>query len=204
MMNKLLLFLVVILNSSLAFAQKADLSSNKPVKVRNIDGGQMSPAKTIMENVSASPGFSTLTTIIKTADTTNIFSNNNPITIFAPDNKAFEKLPAGLLDTLLLPAHKAQLAGLLTYHAIAGKITSKDMDRQIKAGGGQATFKTLSGGVLTAKINENRNIVLTDENGGQSIISRLDVQQSNGILHVVTHVLIAKFTQELPGNSKPQ
>ena len=203
-MNKLLLFLFITFNSSLVLAQKADSSSSKPVKVRNIDGALMSSAKTILENVSISPNFSTLTTIIKTADSTNIFSGNNPVTVFAPDNKAFEKLPSGQLDTLLLPIHKSQLTSLLNYHAIAGKITSKDIERQIKAGNGQATFTTLSGGTLIARINENRNIVLTDENGGQSIVSRLDVQQSNGILNVVTHVLIPKFTQELQGNSKPQ
>jgi len=192
------------LNSSLAFTQKADSSANKPGKVRNIDGALMSPSKTILENVSASSNFSTLTTIIKTADSTNTFSGNNPVTIFAPGNKAFEKLPSGQLDTLLLPAHKAQLTTLLNYHAVAGKITSKDILRQIKAGNGQATFTTLSGGILTARINENRNIVLADGNGGQSVVSRFDIQQSNGILHVVTQVLMPKFTQELQGGSKPQ
>ena len=203
-MNKLLLFLLIALNSSLAFAQKADSSVNKPGKVRNIDGALMSQSKTILENISASSNFSTLTSIMKTADSTNTFSGNNPVTIFAPGNKAFEKLPFGQLDTLLLPAHKAQLTTLLNYHAVAGKITSKEILRQIKAGNGQATFTTLSGKTLTARINENRNIVLTDENGGQSIVSRLDIQQSNGVLHVVTQVLMPKFTQELQGNSKPQ
>ena len=203
-MNKLLLFLFIALNSSLVFAQKADSSANKPGKARNIDGTLMSPSKTILENVSASSNFSTLTTIIKAADSTNTFNGNNPVTIFAPGNKAFEKLPAGQLDTLLLPAHKAQLIILLKYQAITGKVTSKDILRQIKAGNGQATFTALSGGVLTARINENRNIVLTDENGGQSVVSRFDIQQSNGILHVVTQVLMPKFTQELQGNSKPQ
>jgi uncharacterized surface protein with fasciclin (FAS1) repeats len=203
-MNKLLLFLFIALNSSFVFAQKADSSASKPGKVRNIDGALMSPSKTILENISASSNFSTLTTIIKTADSTNTFSGNNPVTIFAPGNKAFEKLPSGQLDTLLLPAHKAQLTTLVNYHAVAGKITSKDILKQIKAGNGQATFTTLSGGTLTARINENRNIVLTDENGGQSIVSRLDIQQRNGIIHIVTQVLMPKFTQELQGTSKPQ
>ena len=153
----------------------------------------MNPSKTIQENISASPNFSTLTSIIL-ADTTNTFSGNS-ITVFAPDNKAFSRLPAGTVDTLLLPNHKTDLLNLIKYHAIAGKITSKDIERQIKAGNGQTTFTTLSGRVLTAKINENRNIGLTDENGGQSVISRLDVQQSNGILYVVTQVLLPKFTQ---------
>ena len=202
-MNKFFLFLFIVFNSSIVFAQKADSSVNKPVKARNVDGSLMNPSKTIQENISAAPNFSILASIIK-ADTTNIFNGNNPITIFAPDNKAFGNLPAGTIDTLLLPTHKADLLNLLKYHAVAGKITSKDIDRQIKAGNGQATFTTLSGGTLTAKINENRNIVLTDENSGQSVVSRLDIQHSNGILYVVTQVLMPKMTQQLQENSKPQ
>ena len=193
MMNKLFLFLLIVFNSSLVFAQKTDSTASKPGKARNVDGAIMNPSKTIQENISASPNFSTLTSTIL-ADTTNIFSGN-PITVFAPDNKAFGRLPAGTIDTLLLPNHKSDLLHLLKYHAIAGKVTSSDIERQIKAGNGQAKFTTLSGKTLTAKINENRNIVLTDENGGQSIISRLDVQQSNGLLFVVTQVLLPKFTQ---------
>jgi len=202
-MNKLFVFLFIVFNSSLVFAQKTDSTTSKPGKMRNVDGSLMSPSKTISENISASPNFSTLYSIIK-ADTTNTFNSNNQITIFAPDNKAFGKLPAGMIDTLLLSTHKSELTNLLKYQAIAGKITSKDIERQIKAGNGQATFTTLSGRTLTVKINENRNIVLTDENGGQSVVSRLDVQQSNGILHVVTQVLTPKLTQELQGNNKPQ
>ena len=201
-MNKLLLSLLIAFNSTIAFAQKTDSAASKPGKARNVDGSMMNPSKSIQENISASPNFSTLTTIML-ADTTNTFSSN-PITVFAPDNKAFSKLPTGTVDTLLLPTHKSDLLILIKYHAIAGKVTSMDIERQIKAGNGQATFTTLSGRTLTAKINENRNIVLTDENGGQSVVSRLDVQQSNGILFVVTQVLLPKFTQQLQDNSKPQ
>lgn len=191
-MNRLLLFFLILFNSSLVFAQRTDSSTSKPGKVRNLDGSIMNPSKTIQENILASPNFSTLSSIMR-EDSTNIFSGN-PITVFAPDNKAFSRLPAGTVDTLLSPAHKSDLLNLLKYHAVAGKITSSDIERQIKAGNGQATFTTLSGRTLTAKINENRNIVLTDENGGQSVISRLDVQQSNGILYIVTQVLLPKFT----------
>jgi uncharacterized surface protein with fasciclin (FAS1) repeats len=203
-MNKLLLFLIIALNSSLALAQKPDSLLSKQIKVRDLDGALMSPAKTILENLSASPHFSTLTAIIKTADSLNIFNSNTPITVFAPDNKAFEKLAPEGIDTLLSAAHRAELVNLLNYHAVAGKVTAKDIERRIKAGSGQAVFTTLSGGTLIARINENRNITLTDENGRQSIVSRLDVQQSNGILHVVTQVLMPKITQQLPGNSKPE
>lgn len=191
-MNKIFLFLFLVFNSSVVLAQKTDSATSKPGKARNVDGALMSSSKTAQQNVLAAPNFSALASIIQ-ADTTNTFSGN-PITVFAPDNKAFGKLPAGTVDTLLLPTHKSDLLNLIKYHAVAGKITSADMQRQIKAGNGQTTFTTLSGRTITARINENRNIVLTDENGGQSILSRLDIQQSNGVLHVITQVLLPKFT----------
>ena len=191
-MKKLLLFLFVLILSSgsFAFAQNADSTTNKPGKARNIDGVLMKPSNTILVNISAAPSFSILVNAIKTAAITDTFSGSEPITLFAPTNKAFEKLAPGQLDTLLLPAHKTELANLLSNHAVAGRVTSKDIERQIKAGNGQATLTTLSGGVLTAKINENRNIVLTDENGGQSVISTFDISQSNGMVHIVNAVLI--------------
>jgi uncharacterized surface protein with fasciclin (FAS1) repeats len=189
-MKRLFLFLFILLNTSLVFAQKADSSAKKSGSIRNIDGTLMKPSNNILVNLSSSPNFSTLVSAIKTANLADTFGGNSPITVFAPVNKAFDKLASGRLDTLLLPAHKTELTNLLTYHAVAGRITSKDIEKQIKAGNGQATFTTLSGGVLTAKINENRNIVLTDENGGQSVISRFDIQQNNGILHIITSVLI--------------
>jgi len=152
----------------------------------------MSSSKDIIENISAAPEFSVLTYALKTAELTDFFKGPGPVTLFAPTAKAFAKLAAGQLDTLLLPPHKAELVNLLNYHAIAGKVSSKNIISQIKANNGQATFTTLSGGILTARINENRNIVLTDESGGQSVISIFDIQQSNGMIHVVTAVLTPK------------
>jgi len=169
-------------------AQKIDSTAQK-AKTRNIDGTVMSSSKSILENLSASSEFTTLTSAIKVADLRDTLNN---VTVFAPTNKAFEKLAPGKLDTLLLPAHKTELTSLLTYHVIAGMITSKDIYRQIKAGNGQAIFKTISGGSLTASLNKNRNILLTDENGGQSVISKFDILQNNGMLYIITDVLVPK------------
>lgn len=188
-MKKLTVLLLILINVSSVFAQKADSLVKKPVKAGSSTVIPMRASNTIMVNLSASPDFSLLSSAIKTASLADIFNGNSPITIFAPENKAFDKLEAGMLDTLMLPAHQAELASLINYHAVAGKITSKDLQRQIKAGNGQTSLTTLSGGKLTARINENRNIVLTDEQGGQSVISRFDIQQSNGLLDVITAVL---------------
>jgi uncharacterized surface protein with fasciclin (FAS1) repeats len=191
---KKLLTILLLLNVSLVFAQKADSALAKIVKTKNVDGTVMSSSKDLMDNLSASPQF---TTLVKAINAAGLAENlkTGTITFFAPANQAFDKLPPGVLDTLLLPAHKAALINLVNYHTLQGKVTSKDIERQIKAGNGQAAFTTLAGDTLTARINENRNIVLTDANGGQSIVARLDIDQSNGILFMVTAVLLPKAKQ---------
>jgi uncharacterized surface protein with fasciclin (FAS1) repeats len=147
-----------------------------------------------MDNISASPEFTTVTRAINAAGLSGELKNET-LTFFAPANKAFDKLPPGTLDTLLLPAHKTDLINLVNYHIMPGRLTSKDIERQIRLGNGQATLVTLSGGKLTARINENRNIVLSDENGGESIVARLDIDQGNGMLFIVNTVLIPKPKQ---------
>ena len=191
-MKRLIIFLFILVNSSLVFAQRNDSTVIKPGKTRNIEGAVINQSNNIVTNMSSSPNFSTFANAIKTAGLTDTFAGSGVITVFAPTNKAFEKLAPGQLDSLLLPVHNKELSKLLLYHAIAGRVTSKDIERQIIAAGGQTTLITLSGGVLTARINENRNIVLTDENGNQSMVSKFDILQSNGILDIVTTVLIPK------------
>jgi uncharacterized surface protein with fasciclin (FAS1) repeats len=193
-MRKLTFIIFLLTNVSFAFAQKTDSLSSVKVKTKNIDGTVMSSSKDIIENISSSPEFTKLITAIKAADIAENLKSGT-ITFFAATNTAFDKLGPGMLDSLLLPIHKAALVNLLNYHAVSGKITSKDIERQIKAGNGQATLTTISGRILTARINENRNIVLTDENGGQSVVTRLDIEQSNGMLFIVNAVLLPKAKQ---------
>jgi len=193
-MRKLTYIVLIFLNASVAFAQKTDSLASVKVKTKNINGTMMTSAKDIVENTSLSPEFTKLDSIIKAADLVDNFKSGT-ITFFAPTNKAFDMLAHGVLDTLLRPAHKADLVNLLNYHTVPGKVSSKDLERQIKAGNGQATLTTISGGTLTARINENRNIVLTDENGVQSVITRLDIEQSNGMLFIVNAVLLPKAKQ---------
>ena len=102
-------------------------------------------------------------------------------------------MPKGELDTLLKPSHKQELNYLITTHAIAGRVTAHDIAHKINANKGQATFTTIAGSKLTAKIDTNRNIILIDDNGGESVISKFDIQQSNGMLHIVTAVLGPKI-----------
>ncbi|HWZ02798.1 MAG TPA: fasciclin domain-containing protein [Mucilaginibacter sp.] len=198
-MKKWMGVILLVLNSALVFSQTTTLAN--PVedtvkakwgKVKIVDGTKMTSSNDIIENIAQSQEYTTLVSVIEDAGLTETFKSKGPITVFAPTNKAFEKLPAGELDTLIKPNHKDELSYLLTYHAIAGRLTAHDIERKINANNGEATFTTLAGTKLTAKIDENRNIVLIDENGGQSIISKFDIPQSNGILHIVTSVLVPK------------
>jgi uncharacterized surface protein with fasciclin (FAS1) repeats len=198
-MKKWVVFALLVLNGAVLFAQKTvtvnpviDTVKAKWGKIKIVDGVAMISSNDVVENITLSKEYSVLVTAIQNAGLTDTFKSKGPITIFAPTNQAFEKLPAGQLDTLLKPNHKLDLSNLLTYHAIAGRISAKDIERKINSNNGQAAFTTIAGSILTAKIDSNRNIVLIDENGGESIISKFDIQQSNGMLHVVNSVLIPK------------
>jgi len=199
-MKSWVVIFLLVLNGTILYAQKVPVSN--PVvdsvkakwgKVKLIDGVPMISSNDIIENITLSAKYSVLLKAIDDAGLTETFKSKGPITVFAPDNQAFDKLPAGKLDTLLLPAHKYDLSYLLTYHAIAGRITAKEISKKISSNNGKATFTTISGGKLTAKIDSNRNIVLIDENGGQSIINHFDIPQSNGLLHTVKAVLVPKI-----------
>lgn len=198
MKNLTLLFCLVFI-SSFIFAQKThvnniniDTLKAKWGKIKIVDGAAMISTSDIIENMGKSKEYTILIAAIENAGLTQTFKSKGPITIFAPTNLAFGKMGAGILDSLLLPVHKFDLSYLLTYHAVAGKLTTRDIARKINANNGQATFTTIAGSKLTAKIDVNRNIVLIDENGGESIISKFDIPQSNGMLHVVNAVLSPK------------
>jgi len=117
--------------------------------------------------------------------------STGPFTVFAPTNKAFDKLPKGTVETLLKPENKKQLQTILTYHVVAGKMNAVDIDKAIKKGKGKATLKTVSGGTLTAWM-KGKDLYITDESGNSAKVTIADVNQSNGVIHVVDTVLLPK------------
>ncbi|QIX61898.1 fasciclin domain-containing protein [Hymenobacter lutimineralis] len=156
-------------------------------------GGQaMYPNKNIVENAVNSKDHTTLVAAVKAAGLVETLQGKGPFTVFAPVNDAFENLPAGTVETLLKPENKATLTKVLTYHVVAGNMTADKIMAAIKAGKGKATLKTVSGGTLTAMMNGAHNVVLTDESGNTASISTYDVNQSNGVIHVIDHVLLPK------------
>lgn len=154
-----------------------------------VGGAAMYPTKNIVENAMNSKDHTTLVAAVKAAGLVETLEGTGPFTVFAPTNEAFDKLPAGTVDTLLKPENKAMLTKVLTYHVVAGNVTSKDLIKMIKAGGGKAEIKTVEGGTITAML-ENGKVILTDEKGGMATVTIADVYQSNGVIHVIDTVLM--------------
>jgi uncharacterized surface protein with fasciclin (FAS1) repeats len=154
-----------------------------------VGGAAMYPTKNIVENAVNSKDHTTLVAAVKAAGLVDTLEGPGPFTVFAPTNEAFDKLPAGTVDTLLKPENLAQLKKILTYHVVAGKLTAKDIAKQIKAGGGKATLTTVEGGTLTAMMQDGK-LVLTDEKGGTATVTIANVNQSNGEIQVIDTVLM--------------
>ena len=156
-----------------------------------VGGAAMYPNRTIVENAAESEDHTTLVAAVKAAGLAETLSGPGPFTVFAPTNDAFGKLPAGTVDTLVQPAQKTQLTGILTYHVVPGRVTAADLTRQIQAGNGSATLTTVNGAKLTARA-ANGGVQLTDAAGGKSMVTQADVLQSNGVIHVIDTVLMPK------------
>ncbi|WP_040370770.1 fasciclin domain-containing protein [Blastomonas sp. AAP53] len=156
-----------------------------------VGGAAMLPSRNIVENASESPIHTTLVAAVKAAGLVDTLAGTGPFTVFAPVNTAFEKLPAGTVDTLLKPENKDKLSGILTYHVVAGRMTAADLTKAITDGSGTATLTTVQGEKLTAKM-DGANVVLTGEGGSTAIVTQADVPQSNGVIHVIDGVLTPK------------
>ena len=156
-----------------------------------VGGAAMLPTKDIIDNAVNSKDHTTLVAAVKAAGLVETLKGPGPFTVFAPTNAAFSALPAGTVDTLLKPENKAMLSGILTYHVVAGKVDAAALTKMIKDGKGTASIKTVAGGTLTAKTAGGK-VMITDEKGGSATVTIADVNQSNGVIHVVDKVLMPK------------
>ncbi|AUD01382.1 fasciclin domain-containing protein [Spirosoma pollinicola] len=177
-----LLFSIVALSaiSQVSFAQE---------KTVTVGGAPMYPSKNIIENAVNSKDHTTLVAAVKAAGLVETLSGPGPFTVFAPTNKAFDKLPKGTVETLVKPESKETLTKILTYHVVSGKMSAADLMKAITDGGGKATLNTVSGGTLTAMM-KGKKIELMDAKGGTSTVTIADVNQSNGVIHVIDTVLM--------------
>ena len=156
-----------------------------------VGGAPMYASKDIIDNAVNSKDHTTLVAAVKAAGLVDTLKSPGPFTVFAPTNTAFSALPAGTVDTLLKPENKGQLTKVLTYHVVPGKMDAATLVKQIEAGGGKAMLKTAAGGTLTATASGS-TVSVTDESGGISKVTIADVNQSNGVIHVVDKVLLPK------------
>lgn len=175
--------LALTLVTGTAFAQKE--------KTVMVGGAAMYPSRNIVENAVNSKDHTTLVAAVKAAGLVETLSSAGPFTVFAPTNAAFAKLPKGTVETLLMPENLKMLQTILTYHVVAGKMNAKDIAKAIKKGNGMATMTTVSGGRLMASMR-GKDLILTDENGKIATVTIADVNQSNGVIHVIDSVVTPK------------
>lgn len=180
MKKQMLMILAVV-----ALAMSSALAQN-PV----VGGQEMYPTKNIIQNAVNSADHTTLVAAVKAAGLVDTLEGAGPFTVFAPTNEAFNKLPAGTVDTLLKPENKAMLTKVLTYHVVAGRLAAHDLLKKIKEGNGTAELTTVEGGKLWAMSADGKHITLKDEKGGTSMVTIPNVMQSNGVIHVVDTVLM--------------
>jgi uncharacterized surface protein with fasciclin (FAS1) repeats len=154
-----------------------------------VGGAMMSPKMTIVENASKANNLTTLVAAVKAAGLVETLQGDGPFTVFAPTNDAFDNLPAGTVETLLKPENKTKLQDILKYHVVAGKMNASDIIAAISQGNGKAEFATVNGSMLTAMLDGDK-VVLRDADGNTAIVKTADVNQSNGVVHVIDTVLM--------------
>jgi uncharacterized surface protein with fasciclin (FAS1) repeats len=165
----------------------------KEGKVKTVNGIPMNSGRDIVQNLTNIPNYTLYIQALRTSGLIQTVKSRGPITFFVPDNKAFAYLPAGKTDTLMRKSHVLELTNMMAYHAVAGNYSAKDIAKLIKDNNGTAVLTTIAGGKLTARIDANRNIILVDDNGNESIISTFDIPQNNGMAHLITRVLVPKY-----------
>lgn len=154
-----------------------------------VGGAAMYANKDIVDNAVNSKDHTTLVAAVKAAGLVETLKSAGPFTVFAPTNEAFDKLPAGTVETVLKPENKEMLTKILTYHVVAGKMDSKAIAKAIKASNGKAELTTVSGGKLWASMDGDK-LILTDEKGGTATVTIANVMQKNGVIHVIDSVLM--------------
>jgi uncharacterized surface protein with fasciclin (FAS1) repeats len=147
-----------------------------------------SAQKTVVDIALGSKDHTTLVAAVKAAGLVEALQGEGPFTVFAPVNSAFDKLPEGTVQAMLLPENKAALAGALAYHVVAGRLDAASVVKAINDGGGKAEVKTLNGGMLTVSLKDGK-VILTDGNGGVSTVIVADLKAENGVIHVIDTIV---------------
>ncbi|MEM7185363.1 MAG: fasciclin domain-containing protein [Bacteroidota bacterium] len=147
--------------------------------------------QSIVEIAAGNDNFSTLVAALKAADLVGALQGDGPFTVFAPTNASFDKIDQNTLKSLLQPANKSTLAGILTYHVVSGKLAAGDVVNALKQGNGKTEVTTLNGAKLKV-VQKNGKIWLKDQNGNYSEIVKTDIMANNGVIHVIGDVVMPK------------
>jgi len=183
---------MLLIAGTLVFsACSSNLSSNGERTVM-VGGAAMYPSKNIVENAVNSADHTTLVAAVKAAGLVETLQSAGPFTVFAPTNAAFNLLPAGTVESLVKPENRGTLTKILTYHVVSGKYNARDIAKLIKAGNGSAMLTTVQGGMLTATMS-GKSLILTDAAGNKSTVTTADVNQSNGVIHVIDRLVMPKM-----------
>ena len=185
--NPLMAAAAAVLSLSVCVAAGAMAPSRSAQRTVMVGGAAMYPSRNIVQNAVNSRDHTTLVAAVQAAGLAETLSSPGPFTVFAPTNAAFERLPAGTVETLLRPENREMLRSVLTYHVVAGRVTAASLTRMIRAGRGTARLTTVQGGRLTARMMRG-SVVLTDGRGGMATVTQADVMQSNGVIHVTNAV----------------
>ncbi len=181
-MSKRIALLSAVAFGALALTATITAPVSAQEKTVMVGGAAMFPSKNIIQNAVNSKDHTTLVAAVKAAGLVSTLEGKGPFTVFAPTNAAFGKLPAGTVDTLVKPENKATLTKILTYHVVPGKLEASDLtDGKV--------LKTAEGGELTVKRSGDQ-VMIVDAKGGSSTVTISNVNQSNGVIHVVDTVLM--------------
>ena len=189
-MKRATLFAAVLLAATPALAQSPAFAQSMSEPTVRVGGQAMFPSKTIVANAVNSADHTTLVAAVKAAGLVDTLNSKGPFTVFAPTNEAFAMLPPGTVDNLVKPENKATLTKVLTYHVVAGDYNTTKLRSMILEGNGTATLTTVEGGKLWLMMNGSDNIIIKDAKGDIADITISDVNQSNGVIQVVDHVLL--------------
>ena len=159
-------------------------------KTVEVGGAAMYPSKNIVENAVNSKDHTTLVAAVKAAGLVDTLESKGPFTVFAPTNAAFDKLPRGTVSSLLKPENKTQLKNVLTYHVVAGKYSAATLAKEANANGGKLELKTVEGEPITIEGDKMGGWWVIDGKGDKAKITIADVNQSNGVIHVINGVLL--------------
>jgi len=174
-------------------AAPADGAATAPVAPADgpmVGGAAMSPTADIVTNASRASNLTTLVAALQTAGLADTLKGAGPYTVFAPDNAAFEKIPAAQREALMQPNMQNDLKRILSYHVVPGRLTAADLAAQAQSGGGSVELTTVAGGKLTARVGADGAVTLTDAKGGTARVTQGDVAQSNGVVHVIDTVVM--------------